>query len=137
MNDKPTLIRKSALAVFKDKQILLARDEKYDLVFYMLGGTIEPGEDEIDCLKREIQEEVATTIKEGSLKFLAEFEDVAHGRINTRVNIRLYEGKLNAEPTPSQEVVEVRYFDSTIDPKHLTPMSTQIINWLKDREYIT
>jgi 8-oxo-dGTP pyrophosphatase MutT (NUDIX family) len=136
MQNKPTLIRKSALAVFKDKKILLTREEKNDNAFYMLGGTIEPGEDEIDCLNREVQEEVATTIKEGSLKFLAEFEDIAHGRANARINIKLYEGELVSNPTPSNEVVELKYFDSNIDPKHLTPVSIQIFKWLKEHDYI-
>ncbi len=136
MNDKPILIRKSALAVFKNMQILLTREKDNDEVFYMLGGTIEFGENEIDCLKREIEEEVATTIKEGTLKFLAVFEDVAHGRINTRVNIKLYAGELNSEPTPSQEVAEIRYFDSSTDAKHLTPISIQMFRWLKNRGYI-
>ncbi|HEY4963463.1 MAG TPA: NUDIX domain-containing protein [Candidatus Saccharimonadales bacterium] len=137
MDDKPTIIRKSALAVIKDKKILMTREEQNEFAFYMLGGTIEAGESEEDCLKREVIEEVGIPLISDSLKYLAEFENDAHGKVNTRVNIKLYYGDLDGEPIPSSEIVEIAYFDSTINPKHLTPISEEIFSWLKNRNYIS
>lgn len=55
---------------------------------------------------------------------------------NTFITIRLYKGELKSDPIPSLEIVEVRYFDSMIAQKHLTPASEKIFAWLKERDYI-
>jgi NAD+ diphosphatase len=52
------------VAVFKDHQILLARNERFKLPFYsVLAGFVEPGETLEECVKREILEEVGITVK--------------------------------------------------------------------------
>lgn len=115
---------------------MMVRESQNEEVFYTLGGTIEKGESGIECLEREVREEVNTHIKEGSPNFLKEFEAVAHGKENTLVNIKLYEGELADEPTPSAEIVEVQYFDSSVDRKHLTPITILMFEWLKGHEFI-
>ena len=52
------IIKKVALAVFKDKKMLQVRSKKHPEVFFTLGGKIEEGETDIECLKREINEEI-------------------------------------------------------------------------------
>lgn len=129
------IIKKVALAYFKDKKMLQVRTNKQDEVFYTLGGKIEEGESDLDCLKREVMEEVGCEIKEGSLKFLKEFEDVAHG--GGILKVKLYQGKLIGEPKPSSEVVEIGYFDTTSDPKNLSVIAKRtIFPWLKEHGYI-
>jgi len=132
----PTIIYKTALAVFKDKKMIMVRTTKNDEVFYTLGGKIEKGESGVECLHREVKEEAGVEIIDGSLKFLHEFEAPAYGRENTLVNIKLYEGKLKNDPVPSSEVVEIKYFDSSVDKKHLTAITFDMFNWLKDKSYI-
>lgn len=130
-------IRKVALAVFKDKKLIVVRSHKNPEVFYTLGGKIEPGESEIDCLKREVGEEVGCQLDDKSLKFLHEFEEVAHGKENTWLHIRMYIGKLIGTPQPSSEIAEVSWFDTATDKKHLSDMaSRQIFPWLKANGYI-
>jgi 8-oxo-dGTP diphosphatase len=133
---EPTVIYKTALAVFKDKKMIMVRNDRNDEVFYTLGGKIEPGETGIECLEREIKEEVGTTVRPGSLKFLQEFQAPAHGRENTFVNIQLYEGQLVDDPKPSSEIVEIDYFDSTVDKKYLTAITLDMFAWLKSNGYI-
>lgn len=128
---QPTIIYKTALAIFKDRKMMMVREEKSAEAFFTPGGTIEKGESGIDCLHREIKEELGTTIEESSLKLLREFETPAYGRKNTLVNIQLYEGELHGDPMPSSEIVEVAYFDTSVDRKHLTPITIQIFDWLK------
>lgn len=65
-----------------------------------------------------------------------QFEAPAYGKENTFVNIQLYEGELEGEPTPSSEIVEIAYFDTTTDPKRLTPITLQMFEWLKQQGYI-
>lgn len=130
-------IKKVALAVFKNKKIMLVRSSQKDEVFYTLGGTLKMGESDLECLKREVFEEVGCAIEEGSLKFLHEFEGPAHGHKNTLLNIRLYEGKLKGEPRISSEVFEIGYFDSNSPKKHISEIAqTKIFPWLKKYGYI-
>jgi NADH pyrophosphatase NudC (nudix superfamily) len=136
MIDTPKFIYKTALAVFKDKKMIMVRNNRNDEVFFTLGGKIEPGESEIDSLHREIKEEVNAEIKQGSVKLLHEFEAPAFGMDNTIINIKLYSGELVGEPTPSSEIVEIQYFDTTTDTKHLTALTIDVFAWLKAYDYI-
>lgn len=117
--------------------MLQVRTKKNPLVFYTLGGKIEEGEDDIACLKREVREEIGCQIKESSIKFLTEFEDIAHGKEERLVNIRMYEGELVGEPQPSSEIEEIGYFDTNSDKKHLSTIAQRtIFPWLKKHGYI-
>lgn len=115
---------------------MLVRSSKLDEIFYTLGGTLKEGETDIECLKREVYEEVGCAIDEGSLKFLYEFLGPAHGH-NALLSIRLYEGKLKGEPKVRSEVFEMGYFDSKSPKKHLSEIAqTKIFPWLKEHGYI-
>lgn len=131
------IIKKVALAVFKDKKILLVRSSNKDEVFYTLGGTLKMGEEEIECLKREVWQEVGCAIEIDSLKFLHEFLGPAHGHKNTLLNIRLYAGELKGESRVSSEVFEIGYFDCKSPKKHISEIAqTKIFPWLKKNGYI-
>lgn len=127
---------KVGLAVIKDRKMLMVRNAKHGEVFSTLGGKIEDGEDDLGCLKREVKEEADTEVNFDSLTFLGEFKGAILNRDNTFITIRLYKGELLGSPVPSSEIVEVRYFDSTIAQKHLTPASEKIFAWLKAQDYI-
>ncbi len=130
------IIRKVALAVFKNEQLLQVRTGKHK-VFFTLGGKFEVGESDMDCLKREVLEEVGCKVDEASIKFLAEFEDVAHGKDEMLVNIRMYEGKLIGDPKPGREIVEIGYFDTKSNKKYLSVIAQRtIFPWLKIHGYI-
>ena len=130
------LIKKIGLAVFKGKKIMQVRTNSQKEVFYALGGKIEKGEDDYDCLKREVKEEIGCEIDESSLNFLKEFQDVAHGE-QAMLNVRLYTGKLIGEAKPSSEIVEIGYFDTQSDPKNLSVIAKRtIFPWLKMHGYI-
>lgn len=131
------IIKKVALGVFKEGKMLQVRSKKHPEVFFTLGGKLEEGESEIDALKREVKEEVGCEIDESSLKFLKEFEDVAHGKDEATVNIRMYEGKLIGEPKPSSEIAEIGYFDTNSDKKNLSTIAQRtIFPWLKKHGYV-
>jgi len=132
----PHIIRKTALAVFHDNKMLMVRTHKHELAFFTLGGKIEPGESEIDSLHREVLEESGAKILPDTIKFLKEFEAPAFGKENTLVNIKLYTGELDREPIPSSEIEEIRYFDSSADPKHLTAITIEMFEWLKAEGHI-
>ena len=140
------MIKKVALAVFKNeidsrgertKKLLQVRTKKQKEVFYTLGGKLEEGESDLDCLKREVMEEIGCDIDESSIKFLATFQDVAHGKDGALVNIRMYEGELKGNPRPTSEVVEIGWFDTKSDKKQLSLIAQRtIFPWLKEHGYI-
>ena len=136
MNDSAVELVKVGLAVIKDRKMLMVRNGKHGDVFSTLGGKLEAGEDDMTCLAREVKEEADTEVISESLKFLGEFRGAILGRDNTFITIRLYMGELKDNPVPSSEIVELRYFDSNIAQKHLTPASEKIFTWLKDHDYI-
>lgn len=132
------IIKKIALAVITDGKIMMVRSSDEKEVFYTLGGKIEGNESDIDCLKREIKEEIQCDINESTLTFLEAFQDIAHGRENTFVNIKLYKGELIGNPRPSSEIAEIKYFDTSTDEKYLSSIAFhKIFPWLKEHTYIT
>lgn len=131
------MIYKVALAVFKDKKMLQVRSKKHPEVFFTLGGKIEEGESEIECIKREVKEEINCDIDVKSIKFLKEFEDVGHGKDGALVNIKIYTGELIGAPSPFSEIAEIGYFDTKSDRKHLSVIAQRtIFPWLKEQGLI-
>lgn len=56
--NKPHIIYKTALAVFKDKRMMMVREAENEVVYFTPGGTIEEGETGVECLHRELKEEL-------------------------------------------------------------------------------
>lgn len=131
-----TIIHKVALAHFKDKKVIMVRSAKNDEVFYMLGGKPEADETDLECLQREVKEEIDVEIVKDTLKFLHEFQGPAHGKDNTIVKLRLYSGEITGNPQPSNEIAEVQYFDTNVDRKHLGVLSIEMLSWLRARNDI-
>lgn len=131
------IINKVALAVFRKKKVLMVRSAKQAEVFYSLGGKIKEGESDVECLKREVWEEIGCQVDFKSLQFLAELQDVAHGKEHTQLNLRLYSGQLIGKPKPSSEVVEISYFDTKTNQKYLSTFAQRtLFPWLKAHGYI-
>src|SRR5262245_45197239 len=130
------IIRKVGLAVFKNQQVLMVQTEFGKDAYYFLGGKIEAGESDLDCLLREVKEEADAEVDQNSLTFLGEFEAAAHGRENTVVIMRLYQGQLTTQPKPSSEVIGIVYCDSSLALEHHTELSTKVFAFLKEKNLI-
>lgn len=72
--------------------------------YILPGGRIEAGEEDVTCLKREIREELDCDVDLASLEYLGEYVDVAAGRPDKDVSIKLYKGKVLGTPKPSSEI---------------------------------
>ena len=97
---------KVGLCVMRGGQLLLARS-RGDKHFQILGRKIEPGENDIDALTREVEEELAVALVPDSAVHLATFEAQAASRRDVLVEIRLYNCAVDNIPKASSEIAEL------------------------------
>lgn len=98
---------KVGLLVLNDEQTKFLVCQKYPqnvtADYIMPGGQLTEDND-IDCIKNEVKEELDCRVDTKTLKLIGEYTDVAAGRPDRDVSIRLYQGKLIGEPRASTEV---------------------------------
>lgn len=85
--------------------------------YIMPGGKIDSGESDIDCLVREIKEELDVDTDINSLEYLWEYIDVAAWDVTKDVSIRLFKWKIIWTPTPSQEIIWFQWIDKNWDSR--------------------
>jgi len=61
------------------------------------GGKIDLGEQEVDCLEREVQEELQCQVHRATLRSLGEFTDVAANEPDTLVSMKLTQVNLSGQ----------------------------------------
>ncbi|MEK7174677.1 MAG: NUDIX domain-containing protein [Patescibacteria group bacterium] len=76
--------------------------EKSVTQYLMPGGKLEERSD-VECLQREIKEELDCDVNMEDLALIGEYEDIA-ATPGKDVMIRLYRGKLIGTPKPSSEI---------------------------------
>ncbi|MFS4505553.1 NUDIX hydrolase [Clavibacter sp. Sh2141] len=109
-------LRVSALALIRDRRVLMVRVEGQD-VLYLPGGKIEPGEGARQALVREASEEVGLDLDPASIEDLFTVLEDAHGAHAGRlVSMTVYRAEPRAgtrqEPVASGEVAEVELVGS-------------------------
>jgi 8-oxo-dGTP diphosphatase len=109
-------LRVAALALIRDRRVLMVRVEGQD-VLYLPGGKIEPGEGARQALVREASEEVGLEIDPASIEDLFTVLAEAHGvHAGRMVSMTVYRAEPRAgtrqEPVASGEVAEVELVGS-------------------------
>jgi len=104
--------------------LLLCRKGRDTSQLILPGGRIEPGESELDCLARELREELgAVSVQSaahlGTYQDRAALDDPAAAKT---VRIALYHTELCGEPAPSSEIVELVWFGPDADRSRLSPI---------------
>jgi len=112
------MIRKIGLLVVRDNRILLCRKSRGTSLLILPGGKPEGDETEEQALKREIQEELGTTV--GAIEHFGRYEDEAAGDPR-RVSISLFTGTLGGEPRASGEIAELIWFGPGDDSALISP----------------
>jgi 8-oxo-dGTP diphosphatase len=126
------MIDKVAWIHLESGRILSTRSRGKDK-YYLPGGKREAGESDAQCLIREISEELAVTLKEGSLRPVGVFEAQAHGHPEgTIVRMSCYAAEYEGELRASAEIAEHVWL-TYADRARCAPVDQIIFDWLRER----
>ena len=125
-------IDKVALVCIRDRQILITRSLGKDR-YYIPGGKREGGESDLDCLVREVREELRVGVVTSSVRFVGRFVAQAHGHATgTLVCMTCYRAEVDGTPEPDNEIVEIQWF-SYADRDRVSPVDQLIFDFLRER----
>ncbi|WP_344872188.1 NUDIX domain-containing protein [Allokutzneria multivorans] len=106
-------IDRVALLNIRAGEVLTARSTGNN-VFYLPGGKREPGESDVDTLRREVMEELGVTVRVESAQRFGVFEAQAHGfPPGVLVRTACYTAEFAGEPVPQGEIAELRWIGPT------------------------
>ena len=112
-------IEKAGLLVVRDGRVLLCRKKRGTQLLILPGGKHEPGETDIECLTRELREELGEVAANG-LEHVGTYTDRATTATKT-IRIHLYRGDLLGTPVASAEIAELVWFGREDDRAQLAP----------------
>jgi 8-oxo-dGTP diphosphatase len=116
-------ILKVGLASVRRGRLLVVR--KFGMTHFILpGGKPERGEQDLETLRRELNEELGCTVSH--IRFEGAFTDVAAELIDTVVTIRLFAGRLRGPLEPASEIEELAWVK--LDEPPTVPLAPSITN---------
>jgi len=113
-------IEKAGLLLIRDRRILLCRKKSGSPLLILPGGKFESGETAVECLRRELREELGQVTATG-LQHIGSYTDRAAGDSTKTVRIELYRGELAGMPVASAEIGELVWFGEAGDWAQLAP----------------
>jgi 8-oxo-dGTP diphosphatase len=114
---------KVGLLAVRDGKILLCRKKHTTSLLILPGGCREPGESAIDCLSREVREELGEVVVR-AVELVGIYTDRAAGPETAQpktVRIELYQAELIGELIASSEIAELVWFGERDDCLQLAP----------------
>jgi len=103
-------VDKVALVYIRDGKILFTRSAGIDGFYYSPGGKRDLGETDLECLAREIKEELSVNIKPDTAQFYGVFYGQAHGKSEGMLlRMACYQCDFDGEPVASEEIEELAW----------------------------
>ena len=95
---------------------------------YIMPGGKNDENNDYECLKNEIKQELHCEVDFSSLKYINTYEDVAAGRPDRTVEIKLYSGRIIGKPVPSTEIEKIHWIGSdSMDDTRVSPIVRHLI----------
>jgi len=127
---------KVGLLAIRDGKILLCRKRHTTSLLILPGGCRESGESALECLRRELREELGSVEIE-SVDYIGTYSDQAAGDPSKTVQIELYQGELSGEPAPRSEIAELVWFAENSPWSDLAPsLANKILPDLIERRIL-
>ncbi len=122
-------IHKVGLLAIREGRMLLCRKKRGKQFLILPGGKIEKNESDLDCLHREVKEELGN-VTVTNIEFTGSYTDIAAPIEDPprTVHIQLYRAVIQGQPVASSEIGELVWFSPTDDAEDLAPsLRNQIV----------
>ncbi|MFC7343178.1 NUDIX hydrolase [Saccharopolyspora griseoalba] len=124
---RPATIRAVGLVHRDERGLLLVRAEN-QRAYYLPGGKIDPGETEVEALRREVREELGVELREPR-SFARYVTDAVGQGEGVQVDLACYTAELEGAPAPAAEIADLRYCtraDYLADPEIQAPAIVEL-----------
>lgn len=105
---KPDIIKIGAIILDDKRRILIVKSNKHDFWIFP-GGKVEKGETDIECLQRELKEELKLKIKNTPKFYFKNPVTPAAGNPDLTVQITAYLVEIKNKPEPSSEIIDIHW----------------------------
>jgi 8-oxo-dGTP diphosphatase len=120
------MIEKSGLLTIRNGRVLLCRKKRGTSLLILPGGKREARESPLECLARELREELGD-VEAMSPELIGVYTHAAAGDPQRQVRIELYRAELTGEPHAQSEIDELVWFGAADDKALLAPSLSQLI----------